>query len=141
MPSCSNPTIASLPESGTTTREPQRAHPGLDSQLDGKVIECVACQSSWKSSPKAPLHPWEWPTKPWVRLHVDFSGPFLGKTLMVIVDAHSKWLEASIVSSLSAEQAIRVLRHVFSTHGLPELRQWVRIHKCTIPDLCQAEWV
>ena len=40
---------------------------------------------------------------------------------MVIVDAHSKWLEASIVSSPSAKQAIRVLRHVFSTHGLPEV--------------------
>ena len=37
---------------------------------------------------------------------------------MVIVDAHSKWLEASIVSSPSAEQAIW---HVFSTHGLPEV--------------------
>eukprot|EP00731_Ephydatia_muelleri_P005042 Em0002g1218a len=95
--------------------------PGLDSQLESKVKECVACQSSRKSPPKAPLHPWEWPTKPWVRLHVDFAGPFLGKTLMVIVDAHSKWLEASIVSSPSAEQAIRVLRHVFSTHGLPEV--------------------
>ena len=53
--------------------------------------ECVACQSSRKSPPKAPLHPWAWLTKPWVRLHVDFAGPFLGKTLMVIVDAHSKW--------------------------------------------------
>ena len=95
--------------------------PALDSQLESKVKECVACQSSRKSPPKAPLHPWEWPTKPWVRLHVDFAGPFLGKTLMVIVDAHSKWLEASIVSSPSAEQAIRVLRHVFSTHGLPEV--------------------
>ncbi|KAL5517714.1 hypothetical protein EMCRGX_G003317 [Ephydatia muelleri] len=95
--------------------------PGLDSQLESKVKECVACQSSRKSPPKAPLHPWEWPTKPWVRLHVDLAGLFLGKTLMVIVDAHSKWLEASIVSSSSAEQAIRVLRHVFSTHGLPEV--------------------
>ena len=95
--------------------------PGLDSQLESKVKECVACQSSRKSPPKVPLHPWEWPTKPWVRLHVDFAGPFLGKTLMVIVDAHSKWLEASIVSSPSAEQALWVLRHVFSTHGLPEV--------------------
>eukprot|EP00731_Ephydatia_muelleri_P005077 Em0002g1253a len=36
---------------------------GLDSQLESKVKECVACQSSRKSPPKAPLHPWEWPTK------------------------------------------------------------------------------
>ena len=35
--------------------------PGLDSRLDSKVKECVACQSSRKSMPKAPLRPWEWP--------------------------------------------------------------------------------
>ena len=38
-----------------------------------------------------------------------------------MVDAHSKWLEAAVVSSTSSQQAIRVLRQVFSCHGLPEV--------------------
>ena len=40
---------------------------------------------------------------------------------MELVDAHSKWLEAAVVSSTSSQQAIRVLRQVFSCDGLPEV--------------------
>ena len=88
---------------------------------EAKVSTCEACQANRKSSPKAPLHQWEWPSKPWSRLHVDFAGPFQGKTLFVLVDAHSKWLEASVVASTSSEQAIKALKRVFATHGLPEV--------------------
>ena len=95
--------------------------PGVDADLEAKVSTCEACQANRKSPPKAPLHPWEWPSKPWSRLHVDFAGPFQGKTLFVLVDAHSKWLEASAVASTSSEQAIKALRRVFATHGLPEV--------------------
>ena len=45
----------------------------------------------------------------------------MGKQFIVLVDAHSKWLEVSVVSSCSSQQAIKFLRHVFSTHGLPEV--------------------
>ncbi|KAL5509351.1 hypothetical protein EMCRGX_G004709 [Ephydatia muelleri] len=95
--------------------------PGVDADLEAKVSTCEACQANRKSPPKAPLHPWEWPSKPWSRLHVDFAGPFQGKTLFVLVNAHSKWLEASVVASTSSEQAIKALRRVFATHGLPEV--------------------
>ena len=53
--------------------------PGMDSELESKVNECEACQANRKSPPKAPLHPWEWPSKPWSRLHIDHAGPFLLK--------------------------------------------------------------
>ncbi|KAL5467316.1 hypothetical protein EMCRGX_G031528 [Ephydatia muelleri] len=95
--------------------------PGLDAELEAKVKSCEACQVNSRSPPKSPLHPWEWPTKPWSRIHVDFCGPFLGKIIFFMVDAHSKWLEAAVVSSTSSQQAIRVLRQVFSCHGLPEV--------------------
>ena len=44
--------------------------------------------------PVAPLQPWIWPTRPWARLHLDYAGPFEGKTILVIIDAHSKLIEA-----------------------------------------------
>ena len=71
--------------------------------------------------PVAPLHPWEWPTKPWSRLHVDFARHFQGKTFIVLVDAHSKWPEVATIPSTSSKQAIKFLRHTFATHGLPEM--------------------
>ena len=54
-------------------------------------------------------------------LHVDFTGPFLGRTALILVDAHSKWLEVIQVSTPSSQQAIKAPRHIFSTHGLPEV--------------------
>ena len=45
----------------------------------------------------ASLHPWEWPSQPWSRLHIDFAGPFEGKMFLVVVDSHSKWLDVSPV--------------------------------------------
>jgi len=70
----------------------------------------------------APLHPWEWPQRPWSRVHVDHAGPFCGKMFLIIVDAYSKWIEAQVVSSTTTYTTIEHLRTLFATHGLPEVR-------------------
>lgn len=95
--------------------------PGLDAQLETKVKSCRACQEAQKTPPKSVLHPWEWPTRPWARVHVDFFGPFSGKHFFILVDAHSKWIDVAVVPAPSSRHAIQVLRHIFSTHGLPEI--------------------
>ena len=82
---------------------------------------CEACQVNRKSPPKAPLHPWEWPSKPWSRFHIDHAGPFMGKIFLIVVDSYSKWLEVVPVASTSSQQTIKELRHMFATHGLPEI--------------------
>ena len=69
---------------------------------------------------KVPIRTWKWPEKPWTRLHVDHAGPVEGKTIFIIVDAHSKWIDAHVVPSTSATAAIDKLRISFSTHGLPQ---------------------
>ena len=46
--------------------------------------------------------------------------PYLGHYYLIVVDAHSKWIEAQIVNSTSSEVTIKVLRSIFSTHGIPE---------------------
>ena len=94
--------------------------PGLDQELEKKVRMCLVCQETQKLPPKASFHPWEWPEKPWSRLHIDHAGPVLGKTLLIVVDAHSKWIDAHIVSSTSANVTIEKLRSTFATHGLPQ---------------------
>jgi hypothetical protein len=50
--------------------------PSLDKDIESVANSCADCQSVKSSPPKAPLHPWVWPTKPWKRIHVDFAGPF-----------------------------------------------------------------
>ena len=39
----------------------------------------------------------------------------------MVVDAHSKWIEAVPVPSTSSIVTITVLRNLFATHGIPEL--------------------
>lgn len=58
--------------------------------------------------------------RPWARLHLDFLGPFEGKNILIIVDAHSKWMEASCTPSTSSSSAIEVLRTLFAQFGVPE---------------------
>ena len=80
------------------TRVLQELHSGHPAKL------CTPCQSQRKNHPKAPLATWPWPTTPWERVHVDYLGPFLGKMILVAIDAHSKWPEAKIMSSTTAAQ-------------------------------------
>ena len=68
--------------------------PGLDKEIEIIMVTCPACQAVKQAPAKAPLHPCMiWPTKPWQRLHIDFAGPFKGKTYLLLIDAHSKWPE------------------------------------------------
>ena len=95
--------------------------PGIDKQIEEKVKSCQQCQSNQKSLAAVPMHPWEWPKRPWASIHIDHTGPFQGKIFLVVIDAHSKWLEVVVVPSTSSINTIRVLRTMFATHGLPEV--------------------
>ena len=93
--------------------------PGMNTELEAKVKTCPLCQQHRKAPPPAPLHPWEWPQRPWSRLHADYAGPFMGRMFLVVVDSHSKWLEVIPAPSATSATTIELLRTVFATHGLP----------------------
>ena len=94
--------------------------PGISADIEKSVRLCQDCQQVQSSPPLAPLHPWKWPTRPWARLHLDFAGPFQGKNILIIVDAHSKWIEAACTPSMSSSCVIEELRSLFARFGLPE---------------------
>ena len=94
--------------------------PGMDQQIETAVTACSECQQSQPSPPVAPLYPWQWPTRPWSRIHIDFAGPMDNLTFLVIIDAHSKWIEVIKMNSTTATATIQVLRTTFACYGLPE---------------------
>ena len=94
--------------------------PGIDSAIEEAVKTCLSCQENAKSSPPAPIHPWEWPSQLWSRIHIDYAGPFLGKMFLVVVDAHSKWIEVVSVPSATSSNTIKQLRAMFARYGLPQ---------------------
>eukprot|EP00731_Ephydatia_muelleri_P035355 Em0116g7a len=93
--------------------------PSMDKEIEDVVKQCDTCQSSRFLPPVAPLHPWEWPQEPWSRVHIDFAGPFMGHMFLVLIDAHSKWLEVHLMKSISAVPTIERLKSIFSIHGVP----------------------
>ena len=66
----------------------------------------------------ASCHPWQYPSAPLDRVHVDF-GEWNTKQFLVMVDAYSKWPEVRAMSSMTAQHTIEVMQDVFATHGLP----------------------
>ncbi|CAM5155646.1 unnamed protein product [Natator depressus] len=80
----------------------------------------MSCQGVRNAPQWAPLHPWDWPENPWHCIHVDFAGPLEGSMFLVVIDAHAKWPEVSIMQSTTAESTIPNLRGLFSRFGLPE---------------------
>ena len=94
--------------------------PGLDKDVERIAAECPSCQSWRNAAPQTPLHPWEWPRAPWQRLHIDYCGPVDGWMLLLVVDAHSKWMDVHKTKTASAEATIEKLRDSFACHGIPE---------------------
>ena len=45
----------------------------------------------------------------------------MGRMFLILVDAHSKWMEVKPVSSATSAVTIEQLRSIFATHGLPEM--------------------
>ena len=93
--------------------------PGLDSNVEELVKSCPHCQEAKSAPPKAPLHPWVWPSRPWERIHVDFAGPFLGKSSFIVVDAHSKWPEVIPMSTTTSLAIVAELTRLSASYGIP----------------------
>ena len=94
--------------------------PSIDSDIETLARSCAGCQKHQRNPKQAPLHPWEWPSTPWKRIHIDFAGPFMDHMFLIAVDAHSKWPEVVPMKGTSATQTIKVLRTIFARTGLPE---------------------
>lgn len=95
--------------------------PHMDADIERKVMSCSTCQEQRNTPACAPPRPWEWPSKPWRRLHIDYAGPFMGKMFLVIIDAHSKWLDVYPVSSATFAATLECLRNSISIHVIPEM--------------------
>ena len=93
--------------------------PEIQTDIENMVNSCPVCQETRASPAPAPLHPWEWPSQPWSRIHLDFAGPLYGYHYLILVDAHSKWIDVHMMNSITSAKTIEKLRIIFATFGLP----------------------
>eukprot|EP00731_Ephydatia_muelleri_P035695 Em0149g1a len=95
--------------------------PGIDEDIERMVRTCDSCNQQKDNVPHAPLHPWEYPSKPWQRMHDDFAGPFFGKMWLIVVDARTKWPEVFQLNEATSGTTITAFMTTFSRFGLPEI--------------------
>ena len=95
--------------------------PGIDREVETLVSQCIPCQAQAPKTTPEPLRMTTMPSEPWKSIHIDFCGPFpTGETLLVLVDACSRWPEVEILKSTTAETLIRRLEKIFACYGFPE---------------------
>uniref|UniRef100_A0A5S6QM96 RNA-directed DNA polymerase n=1 Tax=Trichuris muris TaxID=70415 RepID=A0A5S6QM96_TRIMR len=93
--------------------------PGLDNDIERYVRGCLTCQSHQPVPPEVPLIPWNLQNEPWARIHVDLAGPFMGLHWLVVVDAHSKWMDVIPLRNTSTVSVVKHCRRLFANFGLP----------------------
>ena len=94
--------------------------PGIGRDIEILVKSFDEClQTRNKPSPVS-LHPWQLAERPWQRIHIDFAGPFLQQTFLIVIDSFSKWPEVIAMKSTTATKTIDELRCLFSRWGIPE---------------------
>lgn len=72
--------------------------PGVDEAVETDCRRCETCAAEAAAPPRSPPQPWPYALQPWSRIHIDFLGPYHGKTYLVVIDASSKWLECFLKS-------------------------------------------
>ncbi|CAK1589460.1 unnamed protein product [Parnassius mnemosyne] len=92
--------------------------PNIDADVEALCRSCETCASEADAPPRAPPNPWPY-LPPWPRVHIDFLGPYKGKTYLVLIDSSSKWLEIIEVARTNATSIVKVLRSIFARFGLP----------------------
>ena len=53
-------------------------------------------------------------------MHADYTGPYLGHMVLILIDAHSKWMEVHMTKLSTSLVTIEKMRSTFATLGLPE---------------------
>ncbi|KAK7099608.1 hypothetical protein V1264_003723 [Littorina saxatilis] len=96
--------------------------PGIDKMVEEIVKTCIPCQASYPGpSVREPVISTPLPSEPWVSIAIDFAGPFpTGDYVMVVTDEYSRYPEAEIITSTSAEVVIAKLDEIFARQGFPQ---------------------
>ncbi|GBN11788.1 Uncharacterized protein K02A2.6 [Araneus ventricosus] len=93
----------------------------IDKDIKEAVRKYVYCARHKIDPAKAKVHYWEYPSMSWERIHIDFTGPIFEHMFLLIVDAHSKWLEVYPMKVTTTKKTTECLRDSFARFGLPRV--------------------
>ncbi|XP_037505909.1 uncharacterized protein K02A2.6-like [Rhipicephalus sanguineus] len=93
--------------------------PGLDQDIQRVAANCNNCVQALPMPPAQTPVNWPETGERWSRLHIDYAGPLRGKMVLIVVDSHSKWIEAVPVAHANSRSTVENLRTMFAQFGIP----------------------
>ena len=84
-----------------------------------ELKDCDICLAYRQTPSKEPLQQHEFTERPWSKVGIDLCD-FHGRTLLVLVDYHSNFIEVERITSLTTSGVSKVLMTMFSRYGVPD---------------------
>lgn len=92
---------------------------GNDRAIEDLIKSSEKCSVIKSSSPKAPIHLWEWSNENCDRLYIDYADTYERKHFLILLDAKSKRVVVHISNSQVQKQS-SYLKMYFQHLGYPE---------------------
>ena len=93
---------------------------GMNKQVEDLISKCSTCQTYRNNQQKEPMMATDLPNLPWELASSDLF-EFDDIHYVVITDHYSGYIEVEEISDLTTSAVIKPLKHVFSTHGIPQI--------------------
>ena len=93
--------------------------PGMGTEIKEYIQRCGVCLAHRSSPGKEPILQHEVPERPWSKVGMDLC-EFHGRTLLVIVDYYSNFIEVDRVNKTTTTGVTKILKSMFSRYGVPD---------------------
>ncbi len=94
--------------------------PRMSTELKTYISKCDVCLSNQNNQSKEPLMQHELVARPWSKVAADLC-EFNGRTLLVIVDYYSNFIEVTQVTTTTTRSIIKAIKEVFARFGIPDI--------------------
>ena len=94
--------------------------PRMTMELKKYIAKCDVCMAHCTEQSKEPIQQHDFAARPWSKVAVDLCD-LDGRTLFVISDYYSNYIEVARITSITSRSIIRELKAVFARFGIPEV--------------------
>ena len=92
----------------------------MTTELKEYIAKCDVCMAHRSEQSKEPIQQYEFAARPWSKVAIDLC-KLDGRTLLVISDYYSNYIEVARVASVTSRSIIKKLKAVFARFGIPEV--------------------
>jgi len=91
----------------------------MNNEIKNVIAKCRVCEQFSYKNCKQPMIIEEQPELPFQKIGCDIL-EYKNNSYMVLGDYYSKWIELVRLKSKNSDNIIRVLKNIFSIHGIPK---------------------